>query len=100
MRPYSRLAPLLAGGVFMAAAGMLAARTSYIDQAEPPRNTALSRQDPQSIVFADASGRTPLHMSTQMQPRDAVRRLFDLCAARTGLAEQFRRIAVPDLSKA
>jgi hypothetical protein len=49
-----------------------------------------------SIVFAGANGRSLLRMSTRMQPRDDVRRLFELCAERTGLTEQFRRIEVPD----
>ena len=45
-----------------------------------------------AIVFADHSGRTLMRMSESMQPAKAVRRLFDLCAERTGLHMEFRRI--------
>lgn len=51
----------------------------------------------ESIVFAGAGGRSLLRMSTRMQPREAVRRLFETCEARTGLTEQFRRIRVPEI---
>lgn len=50
-----------------------------------------------TIVFADHSGRALMRMSQYMQPRKAVRRLFDLCAERTGLRMEFRRIYNPNL---
>jgi hypothetical protein len=50
-----------------------------------------------SIVFANARGRPLLRMSTRMQPPSDVRRLFELCHARTGLSVTSRRIDVPDL---
>ena len=49
-----------------------------------------------SLVFANRSGRALMRLSVAMQPRDAMRRLLEVCAARTGLEEQFRRIKVPD----
>jgi hypothetical protein len=50
-----------------------------------------------SLVFADRSGRALMRLSVAMQPRDAMHRLLEVCAARTGLVERFRRIQVPDL---
>jgi hypothetical protein len=50
-----------------------------------------------SLVFADRSGRALMRLSVAMQPRDAMRRLLELCAERTGLQEQSRRIFVPDI---
>ena len=55
-----------------------------------PGNTA------RSIVFADGYGFALLRMSDEMQPRDEVRRLLELCEARTGLHEQFRHFNAPD----
>jgi hypothetical protein len=50
-----------------------------------------------SFVFSDADGRTLLHMSTKMQPKEDVRRFFDLVRERTGLIPLFHNIKVPDL---
>jgi hypothetical protein len=50
-----------------------------------------------ALAVAYSVGRTLIRMSARMQPPEAVRQLFDLCEARTGLTEQFRRIRVPDL---
>jgi hypothetical protein len=49
-----------------------------------------------TLVFADRNGRALMRLSVAMQPRDAMRRLLDVCASFTGLEEQFRRIKVPD----
>ena len=45
-----------------------------------------------SVVFADRSGRTLILMSDHMQPGKTMLRLLDLCAERTGLRMEFRRI--------
>jgi hypothetical protein len=50
-----------------------------------------------SLVFTGRDGRALMRLSVAMQPRDSMRRLREVCAARTGLTEQFRRIKVPDL---
>jgi hypothetical protein len=50
-----------------------------------------------SLVFTGRDGRALMRLSVAMQPPGAMRRLLDMCAARTGLQEQFRRIKVPDL---
>jgi hypothetical protein len=50
-----------------------------------------------SLVFTDRDGRALMRLSVAMQPRDDMRRLLEVCAARTGLHEQFRQIKVPDL---
>jgi len=50
-----------------------------------------------SLVFTGRDGRALMRLSVAMQPRDSMRRLLEVCAARTGLTEQFRRIKVPDL---
>jgi hypothetical protein len=50
-----------------------------------------------SFVFYDSSGRTVLHMSTQMQPKEDLGRFFRLCQERTGLILHFRTVEVPDI---
>ncbi|MGO9097162.1 MAG: hypothetical protein ACLQGV_18310 [Bryobacteraceae bacterium] len=50
-----------------------------------------------SFVFSDADGRTLLHMSTKMQPKEDVRRFFDLVRERTGLFPYLHNVKVPNL---
>jgi hypothetical protein len=50
-----------------------------------------------SFVFSDADGRTLLHMSTKMQPKEDVRRFFDLVRERTGLFPFLHNVEIPDL---
>jgi hypothetical protein len=66
-------------------------RRNFRDELPFPGNTT------RSLVFTRKDGRALMRLSVHMQPRDSMRRLLDVCAARTGLMEQFRRIKVPNL---
>jgi hypothetical protein len=65
-------------------------RRNFRDALPFPGNTT------RSLVFTRRDGRALMRLSVAMQPRDSMRRLLEVCTARTGLVEQFRRIKVPD----
>ena len=54
---------------------------------------AITRQ----LVFTRPDGRALMRLSTNMQPRDNMQRILDLCAAHTGHRGGFRQFRVPDL---
>ena len=53
-------------------------------------------RDTESYSFAGRNGRTLIRLSIAMHPADAMLRLFDLCAARTGLHPEKRTIRILD----
>jgi hypothetical protein len=61
------------------------------------RPQASFRQSTKSIIFADKRGRTLIRMSNVMVPEKSVARLLDLCADRTGLHLEFRKVYEPNL---
>jgi hypothetical protein len=46
------------------------------------------------LAFKDDRARTLMSLSPELEPRDSLRRLFDLCTERTGLKLQKRTIAI------
>jgi hypothetical protein len=46
------------------------------------------------FAFNDASGYTLMSFSPELEPRDALRRVFDLCTEQTGLKLRDRTIAI------
>jgi hypothetical protein len=47
------------------------------------------------FAFNDQRGRTLMSFSPELEPKDGLRRLFDLCTERTGAVLQHRTIAIP-----
>lgn len=47
------------------------------------------------IAFNDGQGRTLMSFSPELEPKDGLRQLFELCTQRTGARIEWRRIRVP-----
>ena len=60
-------------------------------------NTSFPGREVTAIVFRDKSGRSLLRLSKSMQPADQMIRLFDTCAAKTGLRLELRTTYHPNL---
>ncbi len=47
------------------------------------------------IAFNDSRGKTLLSFSPELEPKDAIKHLFELCSQRTGCTLQHRTITTP-----
>ena len=60
-------------------------------------NTSFPGREVTAIVFRDKAGRSLLRVSESMQPAEQMIRLFDTCAAKTGLRLELRTVYHPSL---